>query len=79
MDKLPPENAWDQDAELDCVDGKEVAGIVPDCDADHCALLEDLGDDSEWFDGSVDDEFMDDDPITEEEAMELARRFGGDW
>ena len=79
MKKLHPEDAWDQDAELDDVDDKEIAGIAPDCDAGHCTLSEDLGDDSQWFDGIVDDEFMDDDPITEEEAMALARRFGGDW
>ena len=79
MTKLHSDDAWDQDAELDCVDHKEVDGIVPDGDADNHSLPEDLEDYGEWFDGSVDEEFMDDDSITEEEAMVLARRFGGDW
>lgn len=79
MNNLPPEDDRVQDAELDCVNDKEATGIVPDCDADDHTLLEDIEDDGEWFDCSVDDEFMDDDPITEEEAMALARRFGGEW
>ena len=79
MKELHPEYAWDQDAELDCVDDKEVAEIVSDGDDDACKLIEDMEADSEWFDGGGDDEFMDDDPITEEEAMDWARRFGGEW
>ena len=78
MNRLAPKDAWDQDAELDRLDGKEVARIAPDCD-DDCAVSEDMEDDSQWLDYCIDEEFMDDEPITEEEAMELARRFGGGW
>ena len=32
----------------------------------------------DWFDDIFDDEYMDDDPIAEEEVMDWARRFGGE-
>ena len=76
MDELTPGDTWDQDPKTDCVDGKEVTEAAADWDADDIALPEDLADDNEWYDCS-DEEFMDDDPITEKEVMELARRFGG--
>ena len=79
MDKSVPKDAWDTDATLDRLDGKEVAGIVPDCNVDDRAMLEYMENYREWFDDIIDDEFLDDDPITEEEAMELSRRSGGDW
>ncbi|MBL7221218.1 MAG: hypothetical protein ISS69_13955 [Phycisphaerae bacterium] len=79
MDKLTPKDAWDQDAELDRLDGKEVTGITADCDVDYHTLSEYTENDREWFDDIVDDEFLDDHPITEKEAMELARLLGGDW
>ena len=37
----------------------------------------DLEVDGDWLDDIFDDEYMDDDPISEEEAMDWARRFGG--
>ena len=78
MNELAPKDAWDQDAELDRLDGKEATGIAPDCDDDF-AVSEEMDGDSQWLDCWSEEEFVDDDPITEEEAMELARRFAGGW
>ena len=39
----------------------------------------DTGADGDWFDDVFDDDYMDDDPISEEEAMDWARRYGGDF
>jgi len=79
MKELHSERYWDQNTEPDNPGEYEAIQIVTAGNGEDGDLPEDLESCEEWFDDLLDDEFMDDDPITEEEAMDMARRLGGEW